>query len=129
MKNPSTISSGESDERAAFEAHWQLKYGKKPETWNDAVEKYGCNQVPEGLGNHYYLRNAQDCWELWQVRAALATQPAESKACASVGVEPVVRTDHCQGPECRDGVLHKSDCAVHNEPAYPAGPCDCGATS
>jgi len=20
---------------------------------------------------------------------------------------------------------HKSDCAVHNEPAYPAGPCDC----
>jgi hypothetical protein len=21
---------------------------------------------------------------------------------------------------------HKSDCAVHNEPAYPAGKCDCG---
>jgi hypothetical protein len=21
---------------------------------------------------------------------------------------------------------HDSDCAVHNEPAYPAGPCDCG---
>lgn len=24
-------------------------------------------------------------------------------------------------------VIHASDCAVHNEPAYPAGPCDCGA--
>lgn len=23
--------------------------------------------------------------------------------------------------------LHKSDCAVHNEPAYPNGPCDWGA--
>ncbi|MEG9528384.1 MAG: hypothetical protein MIL41_21885 [Hyphomicrobiales bacterium] len=23
-------------------------------------------------------------------------------------------------------VGHWSDCAVHNEPAYPAGPCDCG---
>lgn len=23
---------------------------------------------------------------------------------------------------------HLSDCAVHNGPAYPAGPCDCGAT-
>jgi hypothetical protein len=23
--------------------------------------------------------------------------------------------------------LHWSDCAVHNGPAYPAGPCDCGA--
>ena len=25
-------------------------------------------------------------------------------------------------------VVHASDCAVHNMPAYPAGPCDCGAT-
>lgn len=24
-------------------------------------------------------------------------------------------------------LLHYSDCAVYNEPAYPAGPCDCGA--
>jgi hypothetical protein len=33
---------------------------------------------------------------------------------------------HCQCFACRDGVLHWSDCAVHNGPAYPAGPCDCG---
>lgn len=24
-------------------------------------------------------------------------------------------------------VLHASDCAVHNAPALPVGPCDCGA--
>lgn len=24
-------------------------------------------------------------------------------------------------------VQHASDCAVNNGPAYPAGPCDCGA--
>lgn len=24
---------------------------------------------------------------------------------------------------------HASDCAVHSEPAYPAGPCDCGLVS
>lgn len=23
--------------------------------------------------------------------------------------------------------VHASDCATHNEPAYPNGPCDCGA--
>jgi len=23
--------------------------------------------------------------------------------------------------------IHESDCAVHNEPAYPKGKCDCGA--
>ena len=28
----------------------------------------------------------------------------------------------CQCNECRP---HTSDCAVHNEPAYPNGPCDC----
>lgn len=28
----------------------------------------------------------------------------------------------CMGGECK----HASDCAVHNEPALPAGPCDCG---
>jgi hypothetical protein len=27
----------------------------------------------------------------------------------------------------QEPVLHWSDCAVHNEPAYPAGECDCGA--
>lgn len=24
-------------------------------------------------------------------------------------------------------ILHDSDCATHNMPAYPNGPCDCGA--
>ena len=24
-------------------------------------------------------------------------------------------------------LIHWSDCAIYNEPAYPAGPCDCGA--
>jgi hypothetical protein len=33
---------------------------------------------------------------------------------------------HCQCTACKDGIIHASDCAVHNGPAYPAGPCDCG---
>jgi len=33
--------------------------------------------------------------------------------------------DHCQCDACRNGVVHESCCAVHNEPAYPNGPCDC----
>lgn len=38
-----------------------------------------------------------------------------------------MKTQGCQGPECRDGILHKSDCAIHNGDALPVGPCDCGA--
>ena len=30
----------------------------------------------------------------------------------------------CQCPACKI-TPHASDCAVHNEPAYPAGPCNC----
>jgi hypothetical protein len=33
--------------------------------------------------------------------------------------------EHCMCPACREGVLHASSCAVHNEPALPVGPCDC----
>lgn len=31
------------------------------------------------------------------------------------------------GPAPAPQALHASDCAVHNAPALPAGPCDCGA--
>jgi len=36
---------------------------------------------------------------------------------------------HCMCPACKDGALHWSDCAVHNEPAYPRGECDCGGAA
>lgn len=32
----------------------------------------------------------------------------------------------CQCPECKI-TPHLSSCAVHNLPAFPKGPCDCGA--
>jgi hypothetical protein len=31
----------------------------------------------------------------------------------------------CQCAACVSGVMHASDCSVHNEPAFPNGPCDC----
>ena len=33
---------------------------------------------------------------------------------------------HCMCDACKDGVIHLSDCAVHNAPAYPVGDCNCG---
>ena len=40
--------------------------------------------------------------------------------------EALAQPEQCQCSNCRV-TLHASDCAVHNEPAYPAGGCDCGA--
>lgn len=40
--------------------------------------------------------------------------------------QAIEQAQQCQCLECRV-TLHTSDCAVHNEPAYPKGACDCGA--
>jgi hypothetical protein len=46
------------------------------------------------------------------------TKPADDTISVSKG-------DRCQCKSCKSVPLHDSDCAVHNEPAYPNGPCDC----
>ena len=40
--------------------------------------------------------------------------------------EVLAQPEQCQCPNCRV-TLHASDCAVHNEPAYPKWACNCGA--
>jgi hypothetical protein len=37
--------------------------------------------------------------------------------------------DECQCPACSKGILHDSDCAVHNIPSYPNGECCCKQTN
>lgn len=46
--------------------------------------------------------HTQRHWWTWQQAALTQPQAQQAKTC------------------------HDSDCSVHNEPAYPAGPCDCG---
>jgi hypothetical protein len=41
------------------------------------------------------------------------------------GAKHVDRRGTCECDACKISP-HWSDCAVHNEPAYPNGPCDCG---
>jgi hypothetical protein len=48
------------------------------------------------------------------------------KAKQAMAADKLQEPAHCQCTACKDGILHASDCAVHNGPAYPAGPCDCG---
>lgn len=46
---------------------------------------------------------------------------------ATVGAPVSSQAASCQCEACQMNGIHASDCAVHNEPAYPNGPCDCGA--
>lgn len=72
-----TISSGESDERAAFEA-WAKAYGR-----------IFLNRLASGL---YAYAFTQEAWVGWKARAALATQPApvEPAPCKRCGGTRVV---------------------------------------
>jgi hypothetical protein len=45
----------------------------------------------------------------------------QSKTELIAGIESALAQAYAQG--C--GSKHKSDCAIHNPPALPAGPCDC----
>ncbi|MGY6240571.1 hypothetical protein ACW910_24315 (plasmid) [Burkholderia ambifaria] len=36
---------------------------------------------------------------------------------------------HCQCEACKNGVIHESDCAVHNLPAFPVGKCSCAVSA
>ena len=46
-----------------------------------------------------------------------------------MGIMKVIYADDKNGNYILDSgtAVHYSDCSVYNEPAYPNGPCDCGA--
>lgn len=46
-----------------------------------------------------------------------------------VSVEPEDGPNEPPAGDARPPVLHASDCSTNNEPAYPAGECDCGAVA
>ena len=39
--------------------------------------------------------------------------------------EDKINVNKCQCDKCKSGKTHKSDCAVHNEPAERNGACNC----
>jgi hypothetical protein len=60
--------------------------------------------------------------------AALGDAKDQGRAeLAAVTQELAALKQGCQCPACCGGVKHDSDCAVHNMPAEPNGPCNCGA--
>ncbi|CBJ38279.1 protein of unknown function [Ralstonia solanacearum CMR15] len=58
-------------------------------------------------------------------RANTAFARSSMREAAGV-LEDKQQAEHCQCAACKNGVLHASDCAVHNGPALPVGQCDCG---
>jgi hypothetical protein len=64
--------------------------------------------------------------------AAFAAKELERAQAELLARQAMLETQQSIADLARTGmnaltVLHTSDCAVHNEPAMPAGPCDCGA--
>jgi hypothetical protein len=84
-----------------------VSYTRALEEYCDSLEK----PAQEQIKYEEWVYNPMTGKPIWDATPPLLAQ------------EPV----HCQCIACKDGIIHASDCAVHNGPAYPAGPCDCGA--
>lgn len=57
------------------------------------------------------------------VRAARENGCNEDEAAFDAKLRKIAKAK----PKHEATVVHASDCALHNGPAYEAGPCDCGA--
>jgi hypothetical protein len=100
----------------------------KPLDW----KTQGKNHFSLAIGLTYLVTHDFDGWHVLivigremtgVVDGAFPTLEA-AKAAAQADYESRIR-EAIVSPG--DGVAHASDCAVHNAPAYPPGPCDCGA--
>lgn len=76
----------------------------------------------ESLGGVETILEAADATRAIEVASALAAQ--DPNATLDLDEEAWANARATQVGQPR---THASDCAVHNEPAYPAGPCNCGA--
>jgi hypothetical protein len=81
------------DEREAFEAHMQKRYGKRPVLWDGAAP-----DLPEHLNGRYILSSVQTAWEVWQARAALSASRQEGEEWHAV-----------ISPSGNEGVMFKSE--------------------
>jgi hypothetical protein len=74
----------------------------------------------------YAVRGATNCGKEVDFDPDALVQNAVYALCGPHGQAIEQAEKQCQCPACKIK-LHASDCAVHNEPAYPKGACDCGA--
>lgn len=76
-----------------------------------------------GYGFPWLLEGRRGCPDLWPWERA-AWKPKDPRRdlvrAGALILAEIERID-------RASARHASDCAVHNAPAYPPGPCDCGA--
>ncbi|VVE47111.1 hypothetical protein [Pandoraea anhela] len=92
-------------------SQWQIV----PKTITKAmIENVAAFGKSDGIDGYNLQRGAEFANSWKDALAAAPTPAAQDKG-------------HCMCPACRDGVIHASDCAVHNAPALPTGTCDCGA--
>lgn len=69
-----------------------------------------------------YHSKGNESWENVMTRTCQDDNKLNDIGC--IDCKEVIK-QHCQCPACINGIIHDSDCAVHNEPAYPNGKCNC----
>jgi len=88
------------------------------------------------------MRASQQRWPMHPQQASIETMALEKRVDEAIATGVILYMDRPLSEVMIGGDLnsipttaagkvltgaHWSDCAVHNEPAFPAGPCNCGA--
>ena len=71
----------------------------------------------------YLNRQGKEGWEL------VFCNPSNDITFITYTFKRLIELEHCQCSACENGIIHSSDCAVHNEPAMLNGKCDCGVNA
>jgi len=61
------------------------------------------------------------------IEAARKVGASEDEDVFDATLKKIAKAPPPKSVQMRKAIQHASDCAVHNGPAYEAGPCDCGA--
>jgi hypothetical protein len=117
----------EADKRlAAYVTSARSRTERSSQREGSVVAMYRCDEKgdPHPGVSHVRLRYRSANAETF---ITLTAEEAKELGELCVGL---ATTRSCAGEERgSDPVIHASDCALHNAPAYPVGPCDCGALS
>lgn len=112
-------------DREGLELHWYWRLRARNGDLAAAAACYALSAA--GLSGYCFpwLRGRLGCPDLWPWERA-AWKPKDARRdlvrAGALILAEIERLDRAQA-------RHASDCAVHNAPAYPPGPCDCGAAT
>jgi hypothetical protein len=97
---------------------------------DDAQAEQAAREVSEPFKPRWTTdrESIMQAWDRWRAAIAKGDGGSWPRDCFESLVDELLELREASAhPAAPQPAQHSSDCALHNAPAYPPGPCDCGA--